>query len=111
MECKGAGSETAYFVMQGKVVETGAHAELIARGGKYANLWARQANVDDLAEIVSEASEGIDPEGGINSSALSGVVLEDDAVHSSTAGIKDAAYGSERLERQLEGDDLKQGKS
>ena len=41
---------------------------------------------------------------------MSGEVLEGDAVHSSTAGSKDAAHGSEQLERQLEGDNLKQGK-
>jgi len=34
----------------GKVVESGTHSELLARGGKYADLWSRQASVDDLMD-------------------------------------------------------------
>jgi ATP-binding cassette subfamily B multidrug efflux pump len=39
---------------QGRILETGSHAELIARGGLYAELWARQSGgfigVDEAAE-------------------------------------------------------------
>ena len=34
---------------QGRVVEEGAPAELLHRGGRYAELWARQASLDDVA--------------------------------------------------------------
>lgn len=42
--------QRAFLPVQGKVVENGSHAELLARGGKYAELWARQVrkNLDTL---------------------------------------------------------------
>ncbi|GIL71461.1 hypothetical protein Vretifemale_2014 [Volvox reticuliferus] len=40
----------------GRVVESGSHAELLARGGRYADLWSRQANVDDLGAAQSSQS-------------------------------------------------------
>ncbi len=36
----------------GKIVENGSHAELLARKGQYAELWARQATVDDSASLT-----------------------------------------------------------
>jgi hypothetical protein len=33
------------------VVESGSHSELLARGGRYADLWSRQATVDDVASL------------------------------------------------------------
>ncbi len=40
---------------QGRVVEAGSHTELLSLGGRYSELWARQASVDDLG-----ASDGED---------------------------------------------------
>lgn len=37
--------------MQGRVVETGTHSGLLAKGGKYATMWSRQANVDDSSAL------------------------------------------------------------
>jgi hypothetical protein len=36
-------------LLQGRVVEEGSPSELLARGGRYAELWARQASLDDVA--------------------------------------------------------------
>ena len=36
-------------LLQGRVVEEGSPSELLARGGRYAELWARQAFLDDVA--------------------------------------------------------------
>eukprot|EP00891_Asterochloris_glomerata_P008475 jgi/Astpho2/8475/Aster-05520 len=33
---------------QGQVAEFGSHSELLAQGGKYAAMWQRQSNVDDI---------------------------------------------------------------
>ncbi|KAL3136559.1 hypothetical protein ABBQ38_005805 [Trebouxia sp. C0009 RCD-2024] len=35
----------------GRVVETGTHSGLLAKGGKYATMWSRQANVDDSSAL------------------------------------------------------------
>ena len=41
---------------QGHIIEDGSHAELVARGGLYAKLWARQSG-GFLAEDVDEEME------------------------------------------------------
>lgn len=33
------------------MVETGTHSSLLAKGGKYATMWSRQANVDDSSAL------------------------------------------------------------
>ena len=38
----------------GRVAERGTHAELLARGGLYADLWARQAAERELEEVAAE---------------------------------------------------------
>jgi ABC-type multidrug transport system fused ATPase/permease subunit len=35
------------YLENGKVVEAGSHSELLRRGGKYAELWERQASSVD----------------------------------------------------------------
>lgn len=35
----------------GRVVESGTHSSLLAKSGKYATMWSRQANVDDASSV------------------------------------------------------------
>ena len=44
---------------RGRVVEQGSHAELIAAGGLYAQLWARQSGgfIDAEAETIEVAAQ------------------------------------------------------
>ena len=44
---------------EGRVLESGSHAELIEKDGKYAKLWAQQATVDDLDALAPEAKQNI----------------------------------------------------
>lgn len=41
------------------MVETGTHNSLLAKGGKYATMWSRQANVDDSSalELLEEDTQ------------------------------------------------------
>lgn len=63
--------------MQGRVVETGSPSELLAAGGRYADLWARQASLDDVAssDAPSDASHPASPEDGDQVRHLQAVVL------------------------------------
>ena len=40
---------------QGRVVERGAHAELLARGGRYAEMWRLQRSTDNDTEVAAAA--------------------------------------------------------
>jgi len=40
---------------RGKIVEQGTHPELLAKGGLYASLWARQREADEARERLAHA--------------------------------------------------------
>jgi len=46
---------------QGKIVEQGTHPELLAKGGLYASLWARQREADEARERLAHALEDEPP--------------------------------------------------
>ena len=47
---------------QGRIVEQGRHADLLAKDGLYASLWARQREADEAREILAHAREAEDGE-------------------------------------------------
>jgi ABC-type transport system involved in Fe-S cluster assembly fused permease/ATPase subunit len=47
---------------QGRIVEQGRHADLLAKDGLYASLWARQREADEAREILAHAREAEDSE-------------------------------------------------
>ncbi len=47
---------------QGRIVEQGRHADLLAKDGLYASLWARQREADEAREILAHAREAEDDE-------------------------------------------------
>jgi ATP-binding cassette subfamily B protein len=42
---------------QGKIVERGTHAELLAQGGLYSGLWARQREAEEARRKLEEMVE------------------------------------------------------
>ncbi len=88
--------------LQGKVVESGSHAELLGRGGKYAELWARQSTVDDLTETPVVHEESRDAEVG-SSGCVGDELLEEMVAQDFTADRQSGAGAAEPLERRLEG--------
>lgn len=57
----------------GRVAEAGSHSQLLEAGGRYAQLWARQASVDDVNdEGGTDIEGGSDAEGSGSSSGSSG---------------------------------------
>jgi ABC-type transport system involved in Fe-S cluster assembly fused permease/ATPase subunit len=48
------GADQIVVLDAGRVAERGTHAELLGRGGLYAELWARQAAERELEEVVAE---------------------------------------------------------
>lgn len=56
----------------GRVAEAGSHAELLEAGGRYAQLWARQASVDDVYDAGGTDVEGSDQEYSSSSNGATG---------------------------------------
>jgi ATP-binding cassette subfamily B protein len=50
-------SDSIIVLRDGTIAEQGTHAELIARGGLYAAMWARQREADEMAERLRRARE------------------------------------------------------
>ena len=71
----------------GRVAEAGSHAELLETGGRYAQLWARQASVDDVYDAGGTDAEGSDAEGGSGSKVGGG------GFGSSTGAVPGSAGG------------------
>ena len=50
---------------QGRLVEQGTHAELIARNGLYASLWNRQRQAEKAREELAQALEAAEKAGAL----------------------------------------------
>ncbi|MEM7191656.1 MAG: ABC transporter ATP-binding protein/permease [Pseudomonadota bacterium] len=70
---------------KGRIVEQGTHADLLAKHGLYASLWARQREADEAREILAHARE-VEQQDERADNLLSGAAGAQDA-----AGIQEAA--------------------
>jgi ATP-binding cassette subfamily B protein len=63
-------ADTILVLDAGRVVEHGTHAELIARNGLYASLWARQRQAEKAREDLAHALEEAEKSGALRPADL-----------------------------------------
>lgn len=94
-------ADEIYVLEQGKLVEHGAHSQLLARGCAYARLWESQSQLEAFAQGDGEADSGETAAPGAGALAGKGAIP-------GAAATLDEASGADVLEPPCEADELVQ---